>query len=97
MAPASRGRAYGSRDAYAKIDALPLPDPMQRFLKGSECVEAVRRGQEPEPPLPWLAHEPPRELIRVRGQRKQGWQTSADRHLCRWNLDWKVTDERIWS
>ena len=95
-APAPAGAAYAIEKAYRKIDALDVPDSVRRFLKGSECVEAVRNGRQPDPVFPWLADEPTAERIRERGRQKRGWQTNDDRMVCRWGFNWDQSKERTW-
>lgn len=91
MAPSPAGVAYGTEDGYQCIEGFPIPDSVKRFLKGSECVEAVWRGEQPAPVMPWLAEEPTAEIIRQRR-----WQTTEDRRVCRWSLDWTASRERTW-
>lgn len=95
-APASMGMAYGTADAYRQIDAIEIPGSVRRFLKGSECVEAVRNNLQPDPPASWLTDEPTAESIRYRAERKCSWQTTEDRMICRWSLDWRRSRERTW-
>jgi hypothetical protein len=97
VAPPSVGQDYASPDGYSRIEAMPVCDVMRRFLKGSECVEAVRRGKDSRPPLPWLTEEPTHEMIRARGQQKRGWQSNEDRYMRRWGFDWNLKGERIWK
>jgi len=90
-APTPCGRAYGTVESYRAIETLSLPKGLERFLKGSECVEAAWRNQTPDPPLPWLVKEPSVDTIRERK-----WQTTPDRFVRRWNFDWVVSLERTW-
>jgi hypothetical protein len=65
---------------------------MRLFLKGSECVEAIWRGEQPEPPLAWLPDEPTE--IEIRSKK---WQQTTARRLCRWDLDnWSNQREDSW-
>lgn len=89
--PPPVGNVYGSEESYARIDALPIPESARRFLKGSECVEAIARGEHPAPPLLWLVQEPSAEEIR-----RRRWQTTEDRRLCRWSPTWSRARERSW-
>ncbi|SRR6266446_556885 len=90
--PGPTTAAYGTSSGYSQIDRLPIPESIRRFLKGSECVEAVWRGTQSEPALSWLTQEPTVEQIR-----RRKWQKTEDRRVCRWHFDWSPTDERIWT
>src|SRR5262249_43863881 len=89
--PLPIGRQYGTEEGYSHIDPRSGPDRVARFLKGSECVEAVLRGERPAPPLAWLRAEPTVAEIRLRRL-----QTTEDRRVCRWGFDWSVSRERSW-
>jgi hypothetical protein len=86
-----------TKQQYKEIDALPAPDCLRRFLKGSACVDAVWNRKSPDPPLSWLNNEPTARQIRVRSQRGFGWQTNEDRMICRWSFDWHPGCERVWK
>ncbi len=90
-APISFNGKYGTQASYRELDALSMPDSVRRFLKGSECIEAAWTGRQPHPPLPWLVDEPNAEDVR-----QNGWQTTEDRRVCRWNFDWSLSNERNW-
>ena len=95
--PKAAGAIHGTEQSYREIDALPIPESVRRFLKGSECVEAVWEGRQPDLVLPWLADEPTAEIIRERGRQKRGWQTNEDRMICRWSFGWDQARERTWG
>lgn len=88
---------YDIKQQYDEIDALAAPDCVRRFLKGSECLEAVWSGYRPAPPLAWLASEPSALQIRQRSHQGGGWQTNADRMVCRWSFDWEPICEHPWQ
>jgi hypothetical protein len=89
--PTAFSGTFGTEDGYALIDVLPIPDSIRRFLKGSECVEAIWQQQNPVPPLPWLAGEPDIDRIAI-----MRWQTTEDRRIGRWSFDWTPPRERTW-
>jgi hypothetical protein len=95
--PKPAGSTYGTAEGYRKIGALDIPGSVRRFLKGSECVEAVRNGLVPDPVFPWLVKEPTVDQIRERYRHQRAWQTSEDRYLCRWDFTWESSQERAWS
>ncbi len=82
---------HGSAEEYHAIEGLALPKAVERFVKGASCAECICQGIVPSPPLPWLAAEP--DLAAVR-QRK--WQTTSDRRVRRWDMGWKLSQERAW-
>lgn len=90
-APPPSDAMYGTAEGYRILDALNLPHSIARFLKGSECVEAVWSGHNPQPPLPWLTNERSAQWIRQRQP-----QSNEDRMTCRWSFDWGLALERAW-
>jgi hypothetical protein len=89
--PEPMGDAYGTGRSYSVIDCIAASDNVKRFLKGSECVEAVWQGEQPTAPMAWLSEEPSAERLA-----KQKLQATSDRTVCRWRFDWSVRKERIW-
>lgn len=77
-------------DQYAEIRAHELPASVEDFLIGSLVVLAARNGNMPASPHDWIYDEPDCISIYCQGrQHKAGYQTTADRRIARWSLDWK--------
>jgi hypothetical protein len=71
----------GKSDRYDAIRSLALPDPVERFLLGSELTFCARTGVMPEAPMPWLLNEPSLlDVIKARAQ------TTQERELPLWQL-----------
>jgi len=71
--------------------ASSVPDPkaksVREYLVGSEIVDAVRRGESPNPPYDWLEGEPSCLQVYEEGyQNVPGYQTSPDRERVLWRL-----------
>ena len=82
-APGPRSGSYGTADSYSAIRALSASPAIEQFLLGSECVEASWSGIQPAPPVEWLANEPTAKDVCA-----SGYQSTADRRVCRWKLNW---------
>jgi hypothetical protein len=82
--------ASGTAEEYAEIRSYGLPTTIEDYAIGSQVVFAARRGRMPEAPYQWLQDEPDCISIYLRGkQHERGYQTTADRRVPRWPLDWE--------
>jgi hypothetical protein len=89
--PPMNGARHATIESYAAIRGLNLAESAQRFLLGSEASEMAYRGLRPAPPMDWLALEPTEAEVRARKL-----QTTAERQILRWRLDWHPEMEPLW-
>jgi hypothetical protein len=75
---------------YEELRRLGLPASVERFLRGSECVEAAASGLDPATPYAWLSCEPSAEDIRRRKP-----QSTAERRIIRWGPQWSIEQEPV--
>lgn len=89
--PPMDGARHATIESYAAIRRLDLAESVQRFLLGSEASEMAYGGLRPAPPMDWLALEPTEAEVRSRKR-----QTTAERQIVRWRLDWHPEIEPLW-
>ncbi|MBL6458337.1 hypothetical protein JMJ55_23640 [Belnapia sp. T6] len=85
------GAELATEAGYAEIRPFNLPTSVERFLLGSECVEAAASGLDPAPPYAWLSGEPSAEDVR-----RRKLQSTAERRIIRWQPQWNLKQEPVW-
>ena len=85
------GAELATEAGYAEIRRFKLPTSVERFLLGSECVEAAASGLDPAPPYAWLSGEPSAEDVR-----RRKLQSTAERRIIRWQPQWNLKQEPVW-
>lgn len=88
--PLALTQAEGTPESYAAITAAAeAPPAIIRFLLGSEAALALRAGRRPAAPLRWLDDVPAADEIWHRSRTSPaGKQTTAERQVARWRLNW---------